>query len=645
MAAAETRRPSAFSGGPLSGSLRCSAPTRADAWPWCGASTSSTCCRSTGPSRMSEPRSTCRRARGAPPVCSRVAPRTARCCCSTGSSSSFPARIPRLRMIRRAKVTSAGATRRSRVANLADDSRVSRPSVHEAVPSRTVTGFPHASLERRGNARRRLADPHTFASFVPVRLRRLSSRRGPTTQEVEVVMHQHPSQGGPVLPTNPRTFAELGVSARTEGALRMRGIDGPFEIQGLVIPDAIAGRDVLARSRTGSGKTLAFAVPIVERLTPSGRSPSALILAPTRELASQVTEDFRAIADVAQLQVAAVYGGVGIGPQAKRARHADILVATPRPPARPRERAAAPAGPRAHLRARRGRPHARHGVPPDVKRILEMLRPDRQTMLFSATLDGEVGRLADRFTRDAVRHEVGRRRRARSPTPTTGSSRWSSAARRRRSSASSPPIAGSTLVFVRTQARRGPAGAQPPQARLPGRRAARRDVPAAARARARAVRLRRERCVGRDRRRRARSRPRGHHARDQLRCARPTRRPTSTASAARRARAAAARASRSSRRSSASRSAGSPRCSISTRSSCRPASPRIASPSGRTVVASNAGPVVAGRRHARAPRRSSPGSRRLAPPMHASASIDRGCTLSHQGRRGATTGDAVRQER
>ena len=85
-------------------------------------------------------------------------------------------------------------------------------------------------------------------------------------------MHQHPSQGGPVLPTNPRTFAELGVSARTEGALRMRGIDGPFEIQGLVIPDAIAGRDVLARSRTGSGKTLAFAVPIVERLTPSGRA-------------------------------------------------------------------------------------------------------------------------------------------------------------------------------------------------------------------------------------------------------------------------------------------------------------------------------------------------------------------------------------
>ncbi|MGZ4132097.1 MAG: DEAD/DEAH box helicase, partial [Actinomycetota bacterium] len=96
-------------------------------------------------------------------------------------------------------------------------------------------------------------------------------------------------------PTTHR-FADLGVSDRVADALRMRGIDETFEIQSLVLPDALAGRDVLARSRTGSGKTLAFAVPIVERLTPSGRSPSALILAPTRELASQVTEEFRAIA-------------------------------------------------------------------------------------------------------------------------------------------------------------------------------------------------------------------------------------------------------------------------------------------------------------------------------------------------------------
>ncbi len=216
-------------------------------------------------------------------------------------------------------------------------------------------------------------------------------------------MHTSPLQ----TPVSADTFTALGVSEPIAQALRMRGIDAPFEIQARVIPDALAGRDVLARSRTGSGKTLAFAAPLVERISPSGRSPSALILAPTRELASQVTEEFRAIADIAKVQVAAVYGGVGIGPQAKRARHADILVATPGRLIDLVERKL--------LRLDRVRICVLDeadrmldmGFLPDVRRILEMLRPDRQTMLFSATLDGEVGRLASRFTRDAVRHEVG----------------------------------------------------------------------------------------------------------------------------------------------------------------------------------------------------------------------------------------------
>src|SRR5207248_10768905 len=117
-------------------------------------------------------------------------------------------------------------------------------------------------------------------------------------------------------------------------------------------------------------------------------------------------EEFRVIADVKHLQIAAVYGGVGIGPQAKRARRADILVATP--------------GRLIDLVTRRllrldqvricvideADRVLDMGFLPDVRRILEMLRPDRQTMLFSATLDGEVGRLAERFTNDAVRHGV-----------------------------------------------------------------------------------------------------------------------------------------------------------------------------------------------------------------------------------------------
>ena len=203
------------------------------------------------------------------------------------------------------------------------------------------------------------------------------------------------------------TFRSLGVTDEVARALQMRGIERPFAIQSLVLPDALAGRDVLARSRTGSGKTLAFAVPMVERLHPSGKSPTGLILTPTRELASQVTEEFRAIADVRRLQIASVYGGVGIGPQAKRARHADIVIATP---GRLLDLVA-----RKLLRLDRVRACVLDeadrmldmGFLPDVTRILQMLRPDRQTMLFSATLDGEVGRLATRFTRDPVLHESG----------------------------------------------------------------------------------------------------------------------------------------------------------------------------------------------------------------------------------------------
>jgi ATP-dependent RNA helicase RhlE len=209
-----------------------------------------------------------------------------------------------------------------------------------------------------------------------------------------------------VTPPATRSFEELGVSAAVVDALAMREIDGAFAIQALVLRDAIAGRDVLGRSQTGSGKTLAFAIPIVERLHANGRAPNALILVPTRELASQVAEEFRTIADIKTLQVATVYGGVGIAAQAKRARRSDIVIATP--------------GRLLDLLARKLIRLDRvmicvldeadrmldMGFLPDVKRILEELRPDRQTMLFSATLDGEVGRLAERFTNDAVLHEV-----------------------------------------------------------------------------------------------------------------------------------------------------------------------------------------------------------------------------------------------
>jgi len=202
------------------------------------------------------------------------------------------------------------------------------------------------------------------------------------------------------------SFANFGVSKEVVDALAMRNIDGTFEIQALVLADAIAGRDVLAKSRTGSGKTLAFAVPIVERLEHDQKSPTALILVPTRELATQVADEFRGIIDPKGMKVATVYGGVGLQDQGKRAAKADVIVATP--------------GRLIDLVNRRLVKLDRvrisvldeadrmldMGFLPDVSKILAMLPPERQTMMFSATLDGEVGHLAQRFTVDPVRHEI-----------------------------------------------------------------------------------------------------------------------------------------------------------------------------------------------------------------------------------------------
>ena len=110
----------------------------------------------------------------------------------------------------------------------------------------------------------------------------------------------------------------------------MRSINGTFPIQELVLEDAMAGRDVLARSRTGSGKTLAFAIPIVEGIKHNNCSPAALILVPTRELASQVTEEFRTIAEVKHLSRRdGATGASGSKDQAQRAAKADIVIATP----------------------------------------------------------------------------------------------------------------------------------------------------------------------------------------------------------------------------------------------------------------------------------------------------------------------------
>src|SRR5215510_7279372 len=121
------------------------------------------------------------------------------------------------------------------------------------------------------------------------------------------------------------SFASLGLSADLVEVLAAQGIETPFQIQSRAIPAALAGHDVLAKAPTGSGKTLAFAIPIVERTTSDAGRPSALILVPTRELAVQVTEVLEELCTVRGLEVASVYGGVPIPPQAKKAKTAHVL--------------------------------------------------------------------------------------------------------------------------------------------------------------------------------------------------------------------------------------------------------------------------------------------------------------------------------
>ena len=203
------------------------------------------------------------------------------------------------------------------------------------------------------------------------------------------------------------TFRGLGVSAPVADALAERGIETPFEIQGRVLPDALAGQDVLAKAPTGSGKTLAFGIPLVERIDPdAAEQPSALVLVPTRELAAQVGEVLEHIAAARGVRVATAYGGVGLRDQAKRAAKAHLVVATP--------------GRLEDLAARRMLSLSSvtmlvldeadrmldMGFQPQVDRIVRRLPAKRQTMFFSATLDGEVGRLARSYTTDPARHEA-----------------------------------------------------------------------------------------------------------------------------------------------------------------------------------------------------------------------------------------------
>jgi superfamily II DNA/RNA helicase len=204
-----------------------------------------------------------------------------------------------------------------------------------------------------------------------------------------------------------QSFAELGVSRAVVDALSSDGILEPFAIQRQVIGDVLAGRDVLAKSPTGSGKTLAFGVPAVDRIAADSRRPAALILAPTRELATQIVLDIRGIAHARALRVTAVYGGVGLHAQSKAAAASHILVATPGRLEDLLAREAFDLGAIQLLVLDEADRMLDMGFRPAVDRIVAACPANRQTLFFSATLDGEAGQVARGYTADPVIHEHG----------------------------------------------------------------------------------------------------------------------------------------------------------------------------------------------------------------------------------------------
>ena len=201
-----------------------------------------------------------------------------------------------------------------------------------------------------------------------------------------------------------KSFRELGVSRPVVDALAARKIESPFRIQELVLPDALAGLDVLARSPTGSGKTLAFAVPIAERAAREA-SPSALVLVPTRELAAQVTVEIEPLARAKGLTVTAVYGGMPLHTQAKRAKRAQVLVATPGRLEDLVQRRLVDLGRVRILVLDEADRMLDMGFKPQVDKLVRRMSRNRQTMFFSATLDGEVGSLARQYTNSPSRIE------------------------------------------------------------------------------------------------------------------------------------------------------------------------------------------------------------------------------------------------
>lgn len=240
------------------------------------------------------------------------------------------------------------------------------------------------------------------------RSRRPDAAPGPTrSSALDLALEQAAAQPAPPA----RTFAELGLPQPLVAALTRRGVTEPFAIQARVLPDALAGRDILGRAQTGSGKTLAFGLPVLARLTGRPRrtptAPRALVLVPTRELARQVATELEPLAHVLDLRVTTVYGGAPMGRQIDDLRRGvDVVVATPGRLIDLMERGSCRLG-EVEIGVLDEADHmADLGFLPAVRQILDATPDGGQRLLLSATLDRGVDRLVREYLREPVVHAV-----------------------------------------------------------------------------------------------------------------------------------------------------------------------------------------------------------------------------------------------
>ncbi len=204
------------------------------------------------------------------------------------------------------------------------------------------------------------------------------------------------------------TFADLGVPASVADALAARGIAEPFPIQSAAVSHGLDGRDVCGKAPTGSGKTIAFGIPLVVGLPPAeARKPRALVLAPTRELADQIADELQLLGKPDRVSVLAVYGGVGYGHQRAALRKGvDVVVACPGRLEDLLGEGALRLDDVERVVLDEADRMADMGFVPAVRRILDACTARRQTMLFSATLDGAVDELRRTYQDDPVMCEV-----------------------------------------------------------------------------------------------------------------------------------------------------------------------------------------------------------------------------------------------